>query len=403
MKKVYLVSAKRSAIGSMLGTLKDVSPAELGAQVLKQTLEYAKVNPQWLDEVIVGNVLPAGVGQGPARQVAIKAGVPIEVPAYSLNMVCGSGMKAVMNAVTNIQCGRANLIAAGGTEVMSGAPYLVSGKVRSGNKMGEMKMVDHMLLDSLTDSFSNVHMGITAENIAEKYGITREMQDEFAISSQQKAIKAQDAGNFKEEIVPVTVKMGRKEVVFEADEYINRNTTLEKLATLRPAFKADGTVTAGNASGINDGASFVILASEEAVAKYGLTALAEVIGIGQGGVDPSFMGLGPVPAIANALKDAQLTLKDVQVLELNEAFTSQSLGVVKLLSEQHGESQQDILARCNVNGGAIALGHPVGASGNRIIVTLVHELKRSGKEYGLASLCIGGGMGTAIVLRNLTK
>lgn len=402
MKKVYLVSAKRSAIGSMLGTLKDVSPAELGAQVLKQTLEVANVNPEWLDEVIVGNVLPAGVGQGPARQVAIKAGVPVSVPAYSLNMVCGSGMKAVMNAVTTIQCGRANLVAAGGTEVMSGAPYLVSGKVRSGNKMGEMKMVDHMLIDSLTDSFNNVHMGITAENIAEKYGITREMQDNFAIFSQQKAIQAQDAGKFKEEIVPVTVKLGRKEVVFDADEYINRNTTLEKLATLRPAFKADGTVTAGNASGINDGASFVLLASQEAVDKYNLAPLAEVVGIGQGGVDPLVMGLGPVPAVANALTDANLTLKQIELLELNEAFAAQSLGVVRLLSEQHGESQEDILARCNVNGGAIALGHPVGASGNRIIVTLLHELKRSNKRYGLASLCIGGGMGTAIILRNIS-
>lgn len=402
MKKVYLVSAKRSAIGSMLGTLKDVSPAELGAQVLKQTLEVANVNPEWLDEVIVGNVLPAGVGQGPARQVAIKAGVPVSVPAYSLNMVCGSGMKAVMNAVTTIQCGRANLVVAGGTEVMSGAPYLVSGKVRSGNKMGEMKMVDHMLIDSLTDSFNNVHMGITAENIAEKYGITREMQDNFAIFSQQKAIQAQDAGKFKEEIVPVTVKLGRKEVVFDADEYINRNTTLEKLATLRPAFKAEGTVTAGNASGINDGASFVLLASQEAVDKYNLAPLAEVVGIGQGGVDPLVMGLGPVPAVANALTDANLTLKQIELLELNEAFAAQSLGVVRLLSEQHGESQEDILARCNVNGGAIALGHPVGASGNRIIVTLLHELKRSNKRYGLASLCIGGGMGTAIILRNIS-
>jgi len=401
MQKVYLVSAQRSAIGSMMGTLKDISPAELGAQVLKQTLQAKNINPEWLDEVVVGNVLPAGVGQGPARQVAIKAGVPIEVPAYSLNMVCGSGMKAVMNAVIAIQSGRANLIAAGGTEVMSNAPYLVGGKVRSGNKMGNMTMVDHMLTDSLTDSFNNVHMGITAENIAEKYQITREMQDNFAINSQSKAIEAQDQGRFKDEIVPVTVKLGKKEVVFEADEYINRNTTLEKLATLRPAFKPDGTVTAGNASGINDGASFVVLASEEAVKKYDLKPMAEVIGIGQGGVDPLFMGLGPVPAIKNALLDAKLTLKDINVLELNEAFASQSLGVVKLLAEQHGETQEDILRRTNVNGGAIALGHPVGASGNRIIVSLVYEMMRNDKQYGLASLCIGGGMGTAVVLKKV--
>lgn len=401
MSKIYLVSAKRSAIGTMLGTLKDVSPTELGAKVLKATLEAGGVDPSWLDEVIVGNVLPAGIKQGPARQVAIGAGVPVEIPAYSLNMVCGSGMKAVMNAVLSIKAGVNNLVAAGGTEVMSGAPYLVSGKVRSGNKMGEMKLVDHMLVDSLTDAFGNMHMGITAENVAERYGITREQQDAFAINSQQKAIVAQDAGKFVEEIVPVTVKAGRKEIVFEADEYINRTTTLEKLGTLRPAFKPDGTVTAGNASGINDGASFVVVASEEAVAKYGLKPMAEIVGIGQGGVEPDVMGLGPVPAIRNALKNAGMKLDEMEVLELNEAFAAQSLGVVHLLSEEHGVEKEAILSRCNVNGGAIALGHPVGASGNRIIVTLAHELKHSGKTYGLASLCIGGGMGTAVVLKNI--
>ena len=401
MGKVYLVRAKRSAIGTMLGTLKDVSPTELGAKVLKATLEAGAVKPEWLDEVIVGNVLPAGVKQGPARQVAIGAGVPVEIPAYSLNMVCGSGMKAVMNAVISIKAGMANLIAAGGTEVMSGAPYLVSGKVRSGNKMGEMKLVDHMLLDSLTDAFGNMHMGITAENVAERYGITREEQDAFAINSQTKAIAAQDAGKFVDEIAPITVKVGRKEVVFDQDEYINRNTTLEKLGTLRTAFKADGTVTAGSSSGINDGASFVVVASEEAVEKYGLTPMAEIVGIGQGGVEPDVMGLGPVPAIRAALKNAGMSLAEMEVLELNEAFAAQSLGVVKLISEEHGVDKETILSRCNVNGGAIALGHPVGASGNRIIVTLAHELKHSGKTYGLASLCIGGGMGTAVVLKNM--
>lgn len=401
MSKVYLVGAKRSAIGSMLGSLKDTSATWLGAQVLKAAIEEAKIDPAQLDEVIVGNVLSGGLKQGPGRQVSIGAGVPKEVPAYSLNMVCGSGLKAVMNAASEITAGRANLIAAGGTEVMSGAHFLIDGKIRSGNKMGEMKMVDHMLQDSLTDAFSDTHMGITAENIAEQYGITREMQDDFAIRSQEKAIAAQDAGKFKDEIVPLTVKVGRKEVVFDADEHINRTTTREKLATLRPAFKKDGTVTAGNASGINDGASFVVLASEEAVKKYGLKPLAEVIGWGQGGVDPSVMGLGPVPAVANALKDAGMKLSDIEVLELNEAFAAQSLGVVKLLSEQHGLSQEEILSRTNLNGGAIALGHPVGASGNRILVTLLYELKHSGKTYGLASLCIGGGMGTAVVLKNI--
>ena len=401
MKKVYLISAKRSAIGSMLGSLKEMTPGDLGAKVLSATLESGGVRPEWLDEVIVGNVLPAGAKQGPGRQVAIGAGVPVEIPAYSLNMVCGSGMKAVMNAVLSIKAGASSLVAAGGTEVMSGAPFLVPGKTRWGAKMGDMKMIDHMIFDSLTDAYSGLHMGITAENIVERYGITRQAQDEFAINSQKKAIEAQDAGRFKDEIVPITIKQGRKEFVFEADEYINRTTSLEKLSTLRPAFKPDGSVTAGNASGINDGASFVVLASEEAVEKYNLTPLAEVVGIGQGGVDPDVMGLGPVPAVRNALKNADMKLSEIELLELNEAFAAQSLGVVKLLSEEHGESEEAILSRCNVNGGAIALGHPVGASGNRIIVTLLHELKRSGKTYGLASLCIGGGMGTAVILKNI--
>lgn len=401
MNKVYLVSAKRSAIGAMLGTLKDLSPTYLGAEVLKAALAEAKVDPSWLDEVIVGNVLPAGVKQGPARQVAIGAGVPFETPAYSINMVCGSGMKAVMNGVISVKAGVADLVACGGTEVMSGAPYLVSGKTRWGVKMGDFKMIDHMIFDSLTDAFSGQHMGITAENIVERFGLSRQEQDEFAINSQKKAIAAQDAGKFVDEIVPLTVKQGKKEVVFDSDEYINRTTTLEKLATLRPAFKPDGSVTAGNASGINDGASFVIIASEAAVEKYNLQPMAEIIGIGQGGVDPSVMGLGPVPAIKNALENAGMKLSDMELLELNEAFAAQSLGVVKLLSEQHGESCEQILSRTNVNGGAIALGHPVGASGNRILVTLAHELKRSEKTYGLASLCIGGGMGTAVIIKNL--
>ena len=398
MNKVYLISAKRSAIGAMLGSLKDLSPAYLGSQVLKAALADARVEPEWLDEVIVGNVLPAGAKQGPARQIAIEAGVPVEIPAYSINMVCGSGMKAVMNGVLSIKAGASDILACGGTEVMSGAPYLIPGKTRWGAKMGDMKMIDHMIFDSLTDAFSGLHMGITAENIVERYGITREEQDEFAINSQKKAIAAQDGGRFVDEIVPLTVKQGKKEIVFDTDEHINRTTTLEKLGTLRPAFKPDGSVTAGNASGINDGASFVIIASEKAVGKYNLTPMAEIVGIGQGGVEPDVMGLGPVPAVRNALKNAGMKLSDIELLELNEAFAAQSLGVVKLLSEEHGESKEEILARCNVNGGAIALGHPVGASGNRILVTLAHELKRSGKTYGLASLCIGGGMGTAVVI-----
>jgi acetyl-CoA C-acetyltransferase len=401
MSKVYVVSAKRSAIGSMLGSLKDTTTARLGGEVLKAALAAANVQPEWLNEVVVGNVLPAGLGQGPGRQVAIAAGVPVEIPAYSLNMVCGSGMKAVMNAATTIAAGKADLIAAGGAEVMSGAPYLVNYKVRGGCKMGDMKMIDHMIFDALTDAYGGMHMGITAENVAERFGLTRQAQDEFAIASQQKAIAAQDAGKFVEEIVPITVKQGKTEVEFAADEYINRKTTLEKLGTLRPAFKKDGTVTAGNASGINDGASFLVLASEKAVQQYNLTPMAELVGWGQGGVEPDVMGLGPVPAIANALKDANMTLSQMEVLELNEAFAAQSLGVVKLLAEQHDLTEDEIKARTNPNGGAIALGHPVGASGNRIIVTLLHEMKRTNKQYGLASLCIGGGMGTAVILKNI--
>lgn len=401
MGKVFLVSAKRSAIGSMLGSLSTTSATKLGSQVLKATLEEGHVKAEWLDEVIVGNVLPAGLKQGPARQVAIGAGVPVSIPAYSINMVCGSGMKSVINAYNSIKSGSARLIAAGGTEVMSGAPYLVNAKTRSGNKMGDMQLVDHMLTDSLVDAFGGIHMGITAENVAERYGITRQMQDEFAIESQKKAIAAQDAGAFVDEIVPIQVKIGKKEFVFENDEYINRTTTLEKLCTLRPAFKPDGTVTAGNASGINDGASFVVLASEATVEKYDLKPIAEIIGVGQGGVEPDVMGLGPVPAIGNALKNAGLSLDEIDVMELNEAFAAQSLGVIKLLAEQHNVSEEFIKERCNLNGGAIALGHPVGASGNRILVTLAHELKKSGKTYGLASLCIGGGMGTAVVLKNI--
>lgn len=399
MSKVYLVSAKRTAIGSMLGSLKNVTPADMGAEVVKAILAETKINPADIDEVIMGNILMAGWAQGVARQVAIKAGIPETVPAWGVNMICGSGMKAVLNAYMAIKAGKENLVIAGGTENMSAAPMLVPGKVRQGTKMGNLVMVDHMVNDALTDAFTGVHMGITAENIAEKYGITREMQDAFSANSQSKAIKAVDAGLFNEEIVPIHVKEGKKEFDFAVDEYPNRNTNFEKLGTLRPAFKKDGSVTAGNASGINDGASVCLIASEEAVNKYNLKPMAEIIGVGQGGVDPQFMGLGPVPAIRMALKDAGVKLGDIEVLELNEAFAAQSLGVVKLLSEEHGVSEDEIKSKTNPRGGAIALGHPVGASGNRIMVTLAHEMAQEGKKLGLASLCIGGGMGTAVILK----
>lgn len=401
MKKVFIVAAKRTAVGSFLGTLKGVHPADLGAPLIQDILSTTKLSGKEIDEVIVGNILSAGLGQGVGRQIAVKGGVDISIPAYSLNMLCGSGMKAVINAYTSIGAGVHELILAGGVESMSKAPFLLTDGVRGGFKMGDLVSKDHMLNDALTDAFNNVHMGITAENIAEKHHLTREEQDAFAISSQQKAIAAVDAGRFADEIVPLKVKVGKDEVVFDKDEYPNRSTSLEKLAKLRPAFKKDGTVTAGNSSGLNDGASMILLASEEAVKKYHLTPIAEIIAVGQAGVDPLYMGLGPVPAINKALKNAKLDLKDIQLLELNEAFAAQSLGVLKELSAEHGQSVEEILSRTNVNGGAIALGHAVGNSGSRIIVTLVHELQKRKLNLGLASLCIGGGMGTAVIVKRI--
>lgn len=399
MSKVYIVAAKRTAVGSMLGSLKTLTASQMGAKVVEQLLADTKLDPKNVDEVIVGNVLSALLGQGIGRQVAIKAGIPDSVPAYSINMVCGSGMKAVINAYHSIKAGANHVVIAGGTESMTNAPFLIPSNVRGGVKMGDFKTVDHMINDALTDAYSNVHMGITAENIAEKYSITREQQDEFSIQSQQKAIAAVDSGKFKDEIVPLTIKERKNEFVFDTDEYPNRTTSLEKLATLRPAFKPDGTVTAGNASGINDGASFVMVADEEAVKKYNLKPLVEIISVGQGGVDPQLMGLGPVPAIGNALKSAGLSLDDMGLIELNEAFAAQSLGVIKELVDIHKVDRQKLLQKINVNGGAIALGHPVGASGNRIIVSLIYEMIKRHTDLGLASLCIGGGMGTAIVLK----
>jgi len=400
-KKVYIVAAKRTAIGKFLGTLANVQPVFLGVPVVKQILSDTNLKGADIDEVIVGNVLMAGNKQGIARQLSIYGGVPQEVPAYGINMICGSGMKSVMQAYTDIVAGQANIVLAGGTESMSTAGYIVSGQtMRGGQKMGDFKMIDHMVLDGLTDAFSGSHMGITAENIAEQLQISRQEQDAFAYNSQQKAIAAMDAGRFKEEIVPVVIPSKKGDTVFEADEFPNRTSTLEKLSALTPAFKKDGTVTAGNASGINDGASFVLVASEEAVQKHGLTPLVEITGIAQAGIDPAVMGLGPVPAVKKALQMAGKQLADMEVLELNEAFAAQALGVMKLLEQEHQVSHEWLSERTNKNGGAIALGHPIGASGNRIIVSLIHEMKRAGNQWGLAALCIGGGMGTALVLKN---
>lgn len=401
MEKVYIVGAKRTPIGSFLGSLKSVSAVKLASQAIRGALEQAQVQSTDVTEVILGNVLSAGLGQGIARQAAIGAGLSIEVPAYSLNMVCGSGLKAVANGMSMIQSGLAQAVVTGGTESMSNAPFLVDGVIRSGRKMGHMNFTDSMLHDGLTDAFEGYHMGITAENVAREFGISRGEQDQFAIRSQEKAIIAQDNGKFVDEIVPVVVetRAGVEEVA--EDEYINRTTTLEKMTNLRPVFKADGTVTAANASGLNDGASAIILASGQLAEAQQLPIMAEVIAIGQGGVDPSVMGIGPVPAIKKALEAANLTLADIDLFELNEAFAAQSLAVMNELAAESGESVETLSERTNVNGGAIALGHPIGASGNRILVTLLYELKRRNLTYGLASLCIGGGMGLAVIIKNV--
>lgn len=400
MSKVYIAGAKRTPIGSFLGALKDVSASELGSYAIKGVLEQSKISHEDIDEVILGNVLPAGQGQGVARQAAIKAGINVKVPAYSLNMVCGSGLKTVMNAYLGIKAGEYQAIIAGGTESMSQAPYLIPGKTRTGHKMGGYQVGDHMLDDALTDAFEGYHMGMTAENIVERYNLTREDQDNFAFTSQQRAIEAIDNGSFKDEIVPVETKVRREMVTVDTDEYPNRKTTEEKLNSLRPAFKKDGSVTAGNASGINDGASATLVVGEEYLKSHNLTPLVEIIGIGQGGVDPSVMGLGPTPAIKQAVKRSGISFEDIDVFELNEAFASQSLGVIKEISDEFGVSKDYMLERTNLNGGAVALGHPVGASGNRIFVTLIHLMKQRKLKYGLASLCIGGGMGVAVLVKN---
>ena len=399
MKKTYIVSAKRTALGSFLGTLKNTHPSDLGAALVKAIIAETGVTE--IDEVIIGSVLQAGIGQGIGRQVSIKGGVKVETPAHAINNVCVSGMKVVGNAMASIQSGQGDIILAGGTESMSMAPFVTNADIRNGTKMGDIKLNDHILADALLDVFEGYHMGITAEKVAEKYGITREEQDEFAIDSQKKAISAVDSGKFKAEILPITVKLGREEIIFDTDEYPNRGTSLEKLAKLRAVFQKDGTVTAGNASGINDGASMTLIASEDAIKKHNLKPLVEIVSFAQMGIEPEIMGLGPIGAVKLALEKAELKLSDMDLIELNEAFAAQALGVIKGLSQEHDLTKEEILARTNVNGGAIALGHPLGASGNRIIVTLIHEMIRQNKTYGLASLCAGGGMGTAVVLKRV--
>lgn len=389
-RDAVIVSAVRTPIGTFNGALSSVSATELGAAVIRAALERAGVAPEQVDEVIMGNVLQAGLGQNPARQAAVKAGLPHDVPAQTVNMVCGSGLKAVHLAAQAIWTGEADVVVASGMENMSRAPYLLP-HARTGYRMGNQAVVDSMIHDGLWCAFNDYHMGITAENLAEEYGITREEQDRFALWSQEKAARAIAAGKFRDEIVPVTVRNRKgEERTVDADEHPRPDTTLEKLAKLPPVFKPDGTVTAGNASGINDGAACLVVTSREKAEKLGLTPLAVIRANASAGVDPRVMGIGPVPATRKALAKAGLALEDIDLIEANEAFAAQSLAVAKALGIPDD--------KLNVNGGAIALGHPIGASGARILVTLIHEMRRREARYGLATLCIGGGQGVATVV-----
>jgi acetyl-CoA C-acetyltransferase len=389
MRKAVVISAKRSAIGAYGGALKDVSAVELGVHVLKAVLAESGVKPEMVDEVILGNVIGAGLGQNIARQISIHAGIPETVPAFTVNKVCGSGMKTVNLAAAMIALGDADIVIAGGSENMSQIPY-ISRDARWGARMGDKTLVDIMVHDGLYDIFNGYHMGITAENLAEKYNITREDQDRFATASQNKTEAAMNSGLFKDEIVPIPIPQRKGDpIIIDTDEFPRKGVTFESLSKLRPAFKKDGTVTAANSSGINDGAAILLLMSEDKAKELGLTPLAYLVDYASGGVDPAIMGYGPVPAIKKVLDKSGWNLGDIELAELNEAFAAQSLAVLKGLEEFGGLNPEIV----NVNGGAIALGHPIGCSGARIIVTLLHEMKRRGNKKGLASLCIGGGMG----------
>lgn len=394
MRDVYVIGCCRTAVGSFGGSLKDVPAAKMGAIVIKEALNRANVKPEMVDETIFGNVLSAGLGQNVARQCALGAGIPYEKPAYSINMVCGSGLKSIMSAAATIKSGDAEIVVAGGTENMSAAPYAVPA-ARWGARMGDNKIVDVMIKDGLWDAFNHYHMGTTAENVCDAYNVTRQDCDEFATSSQNKAEAAIKSNRMADEIVPVTVKVKKQEVEFKVDEFPRAGVTVEGISKLKGAFPlADGTagnrVTAANASGINDGAAAFVIASEDAVKKYGLKPLFKVLSYGQGGVDPKIMGVGPITASKNALEKAGLTIDDIDLIEANEAFAAQSVAV--------GRELKFDMSKVNVNGGAIAIGHPIGASGARITVTLLYEmLKRDNCKRGLATLCIGGGMGVAAI------
>lgn len=392
-REVVLVGACRTPVGSFGGTLKDTSAVELGKVVIAEAVKRAGIKGEQVDEVIFGCVLQAAQGQNVARQAMIKAGLPIETTALTINKVCGSGLRAVSLAAQIIKAGDADIIVAGGTENMSMAPFALE-KARYGYRMNNGTLVDVMIKDGLWEAFNGYHMGITAENVNELYGITREEQDEFGFRSQERALAAIASGRFKDEIVPVVIPGKKGDIVFDTDEY-PRQTTLEKLAGLKPAFKKDGSVTAGNASGINDSAAAVVVMSKEKADELGIKPMARVVSYASGGVDPKIMGVGPVPATRKALEKAGLTIDDIDLIEANEAFAAQSIAVGRELG------WADKMDKVNVNGGAIAIGHPIGASGCRILVTLLYEMQKRESKYGLATLCIGGGMGTSMIVERL--
>jgi acetyl-CoA C-acetyltransferase len=389
MTDVVIVAALRTAVGKFGGSLAPIAASDLGAKVIKALLAATGVKPELVSEVIMGQVLTAGCGQNPARQAALRAGLPDMVPAMTIGKVCGSGLKATHLAAQAIKCGDADIIVAGGQENMSAAPHVLPGS-RDGFRMGDAKLIDSMIVDGLWDVYNQYHMGVTAENVAKMYEITRSQQDEFAAASQQKAEAAQKAGRFRDEIVPVDIQVKKETVRFDSDEYIKPGTTVEALAKLKPAFSKDGTVTAGNASGINDGAAAVVMMSASRAEQLGLKPMARIKAYSSAGVDPRIMGMGPVPASQLCLKKAGWTVKDLDLLEINEAFAAQAISV-------NGQMGWDT-SKVNVNGGAIAIGHPIGASGCRILVTLLHEMVRRDAKRGLASLCIGGGMGVALAV-----
>ena len=390
MREVVIASAVRTAIGSFGGALKDVSAADLGAIVIKEAVSKAGIKGELVEEVVMGNVIQAGLGQNVARQAAVKAGLPVEVPAMTINKVCGSGLRTVALAAQMIKAGDADIVVAGGMENMSQAPYLLKTS-RWGQRMGDGKMVDSMINDALWDAFNDYHMGVTAENIAKEWNLSREDQDEFALNSQLKAEAAIKEGRFKDEIVPVVIPQRKGEPkIFDTDEYPRFGATIEGMAKLKPAFVKGGTVTAANASGINDGAAAFVVMSADKAEELGITPLAKIVSYGQRGLDPSIMGYGPFHATKKALEVANIKIEDLDLIEANEAFAAQSLAVAKDLNFD--------MSKVNVNGGAIALGHPVGASGARILVTLLHEMQKRDAKKGLATLCIGGGMGTALIV-----